>query len=86
MLNHHKIALLFTTLPYSTVLRNSLDPDSGVFWIRNNRDSEFWPDPDSINLDPKHCLEPGEAHHPGQAQVGDEEGGHHVPHIVVHPA
>ena len=52
MLNHHKIILLFTTLPvylsvdffwwknlirikwFSYSVRNSLDPDSGVFWIR----------------------------------------------------
>ena len=37
-----KCALL--ELQHKAVLRNTLDPDS-----------DFWPDPDSMTMDPKHC-------------------------------
>ena len=33
---------------FRIVSRNSLDPDP-------NPDSDFWLDPDSMNMDPKHC-------------------------------
>ena len=41
----YEVILIF----FQLVLRNSLDPDP---------DWDFWLDPDSMNMDPKHCSLP----------------------------